>query len=58
MVAFYTKAIPSKGWTVVSVQSKPNETKWKLTRAGAEAEIEIEKKVEQATVVKIERDDR
>jgi hypothetical protein len=58
VVAFYTKEIPAKGWTVISVQRKPDETKWKLSRAGAEAEIEIEKKVEQATVVKIERDDR
>jgi hypothetical protein len=58
VVAFYTKAIPAKGWTVVGVQNKPNETKWKLTRAGAEAEIEIEKKAGQTVVAKIERSDR
>ena len=58
VVAFYTKAIPAKGWTVVGVQNKPNETKWKLTRTGAEAEIEIEKKAGQTVVAKIERSDR
>jgi hypothetical protein len=58
VVAFYTKAITDKGWTVVSFSTKPSETKWRLSRVGAEAKIEIEKKVEQPLLIKIEMYDK
>jgi hypothetical protein len=58
VVAFYTRELPARGWTVVELQTKPDETKWKLSRAGAEAKVEVERKPELPVDIKVERDDR
>ncbi|HPC82062.1 MAG TPA: hypothetical protein P5234_01960 [Thermoanaerobaculaceae bacterium] len=56
--AFYEKAIRDHGWQVAGVREEGDKVGWKLVKAGAVAEIRIEREGRKRVEIRLERKDR
>ncbi len=55
---FYEDAFSANGWTVVSSEQKPTESKWRLSNGTTAAEVEVEVEKAGGVKIKLERRDR